>query len=243
MKLILDFGNSWQKCALIDGDRTEITVFENISVEDVQNLVKGKEITAAILSSVIDEVPGLTAWLKEQFYFVELTRHTHLPIANHYATPATLGKDRLADAVGAASLFPGENVLSVDCGTAIKYDLVTAAGAYKGGGISPGLWLRFKALHTFTDKLPLAPYVQQPDLTGIDTVTSIQSGVINGAVCEVNGIIEEYRQRYENLKVILTGGEMIYFEKSLKSNIFAVPNLVIIGLTQILKFNEANKGD
>lgn len=241
MKLVLDFGNSLQKCALVDGGNISTTVFENISLNDIIDFTKDKNIDSVILSSVIQYDEAIEEWLSKNYYFIELTEYTAVPITNKYLTPNTLGKDRLSAAVGAATLFPNLNVLSVDCGTAIKFDMVNTLGEYLGGSIAPGLWLRFKALHNFTDKLPLVSYENQPQLIGVDTITSIQSGVMNGCISEINGLIERYKSSFKNLNVVLTGGEMKYFEKSIKIDIFAEPNLVIIGLHEILLFNENNK--
>jgi len=237
-RLILDFGNTYQKCALVDEKGIRLKAYQNITLEDVQDFIGGENIRSAILSSVINFDNRIKDMLQRNYFFIELNAATPLPIVNDYDTPETLGKDRLSAAVGAYSLFSGQNVLSVDCGTAIKYDLVNKDGHYLGGGISPGLWLRFKALHTFTDKLPLVSYNPGAALIGTDTVSSIESGVMNGAAAEINGIIDSYKAKFANLNIVLTGGEMIYFEKSIKSNIFAEPNLVIIGLNKILEFNE-----
>ena len=238
MKLILDFGNSLQKCALVDGDSISLSVFENITLENIQKLTAGKNIESVILSSVINYDKAIKNWLSQTYFFIEFSEKTPIPVINKYQTPETLGKDRLAAAIGAYTLFPGQNVIAVDCGTAIKFDMMNSKGEYLGGSIAPGLWLRFKALHNFTDKLPLVSYENQPDLIGVDTITSIQSGVMNGCLAEINGLIDRYKLNFKNLNVVLTGGEMIYFEKSIKSGIFAEPNLVIIGLHQILLFNE-----
>lgn len=238
--LILDFGNTYQKCALVSDDKFVVHVFENIQLTDLQNLVRDKNISSVILSSVINYSDQIRKWLDENFYFIELSHKTLIPIKNLYKTPETLGKDRLAAAVAANSLFPNANVLSIDCGTAIKYDFVNESGEYLGGGISPGMHLRFKALHTFTDKLPLVSFSHFPDLIGDDTFSAISSGVANGVVAEIEGIIGEYMANFQKLNIVLTGGELIYFEKRLKSSIFADPNLVLKGLYQILKFNEQN---
>jgi type III pantothenate kinase len=165
---------------------------------------------------------------------------TPLPIKNNYATPKSLGKDRLAAAVGAWSLFPNQNSLSIDVGTAIKFDLINQASEYIGGSISPGISLRFQSLHNFTAKLPLVQYKNSHPLIGFDTETSILSGVLNGINSEIDGLIELYKVQYPDLKIILSGGDSIYFENNLKSNIFAVSNLVQIGLNEILIFNETN---
>ncbi len=239
MRLILDFGNTFQKCAIFNNDEiVAFERFENITLNQLKEFSQENNIQSAILSSVINTKPEIIAWLKESFLFIELDHNTPIPITNKYASPETLGKDRLAAAIGAASLFPKQNVLSIDTGTAIKFDLVNFKGEYLGGSISPGLYLRFKALHTFTDKLPLVPYNNEHQLIGDNTQTSILSGVMNGAIAEVNGLIDTYKNRFEGLKIVFTGGESIYFVKSIKSDIFADSNLVIKGLNEILKFNE-----
>lgn len=242
MRLILDFGNTYQKCAIFNGSSLIVfRQFENISLKDIISFTAdfGK-IDAAILSSVINTDSRIIEYLRENYFFIELNADTPTPLINKYGSPETLGRDRLSAAVGAAALFPGHNVLSIDTGTAIKFDFVNKQGEYLGGSIAPGLWLRFKALHTFTDKLPLIGYTENHPLIGNNTEESMLSGVINGAVAEVNGMIEQYKTLYPGLKIILTGGESIYFEKSIKSNIFADSKLVVKGLNEILKFNETN---
>lgn len=240
MRLILDFGNTYQKCAIFDDNELlAFERFEKIQLQDLKSFTKQfPAIKSAILSSVIHFDKHISAWLKELFFFIELSANTPIPIINKYGSPDTLGKDRLSAAIGAAALFPNQNVLSIDTGTAIKFDLVSIKGEYLGGSIAPGLFLRFKSLHTFTDKLPLVSYNNEHPLIGNTTQSSILSGVMNGAISEVNGMIEDYKKRYDKLKIILTGGESIYFVKSIKSDIFADSNLVIKGLNEILKFNE-----
>ncbi len=239
MNLILDFGNSFQKCAIFSEDKiVKNKSFYNITRVDLEDFINGYNIDLVILSSVINEKTEIETFLSNEFKFTKLDHLTKIPINNCYSTPETLGKDRLSAAVGAWSLYKGQNVLSVDCGTALKFDFVDSGSNYLGGSISPGFRLRFKSLNTFTDKLPLVNFENIEDLIGIDTRTSILSGVINGIISETDGMISEYNSRYPDLKVVVTGGEMIYFEKRLKSNIFAEPNLVLLGLNEILKFND-----
>jgi type III pantothenate kinase len=188
------------------------------------------EPTAAWATELGQLLPGLV------LEFVPAT--TALPIRNAYATPQTLGADRLAAAVGAAWLLPGQNVLIVDAGTAIKCDLVEAAGIFRGGSIAPGLAMRFQALHTFTGRLPLVPAPTDASapvaLTGDDTVSAIRSGVLNGAAAEVKGIVDEYRALYSGLAVVLAGGDAAFFQARLKGSIFVIPELVLMGLHRIL---------
>ena len=135
-------------------------------------------------------------------------------------------------------MFPGKNALLIETGTCITYDFIDSDGLYHGGGISPGIRLRFKALHTFTDKLPLIEPEKDPALIGDTTENAILSGVINGVKAEVSGLISSYESNYENLTIILSGGDLVYFDKNLKNNIFAVPNIVLKGLNIILEFND-----
>ncbi|MEI6900275.1 MAG: type III pantothenate kinase, partial [Bacteroidota bacterium] len=175
--------------------------------------------------------------LQEKFHFIELDEKTPIPLKNRYQTPATLGKDRLAAAVGGHSLFPGHDVLVINAGTCVTYDVVTREGEYLGGAISPGMVMRFRALHTFTGKLPLLDFTEEPDFPGNTTEKSIISGVINGMIAEMEAIATGLGVKYPDLQVILSGGDLNYFDKRLKISIFALPNIVVYGLYQILKLN------
>ena len=239
-RLILDFGNTYQKIAVFaDAKVVAMAKYENIKLEQIKLFVKDySEIKSAIISSVIPTPVEITNWLKENYFFIELSQNTPIPIINKYSSPETLGKDRLAAIIGAYSKAPNQNVLSIDTGTAIKFDFITNKGEYLGGSISPGLYLRFKALNTFTAKLPLVDYNNVHQLIGANTETSILSGVMNGAIAEINTFIEEYKSRYSDLKIFITGGESIYFERYIKNHIFADSNLVLVGLNEILLFNE-----
>ncbi len=168
---------------------------------------------------------------------------TPVPLAIAYATPHTLGADRLAGAVGAAYLRPGRPTLVLDAGTALKLDFVGEAGTYQGGSIGPGLRMRLQALHTFTGRLPLLdlPEPTEPvQLIGDSTASSLLSGVLNGVVAEVTGLVAEYRRRYPGLGLLLTGGDALQLQPRLAPAlglIFVVPELVLVGLDQILRYN------
>ncbi len=240
MQLILDFGNTFQKCAVFKANELiSIHRFENITLADLEQwLIDFPDISSSIISSVINTPVDIIAFLKKKHNFIEFDSNTPIPIDNNYSTPTTLGKDRLAAAVAISVLAPGQNALSIDTGTAIKFDFVDSNNVYQGGSISPGLYLRFKALHTFTAKLPLVDYDNIHEYIGKDTKTSILSGVMNGATAEINAFIDYYKNEYENVNIFLTGGESIYFVNHLKSDIFAVPNLVLQGLNEILRYND-----
>lgn len=238
MNLILDFGNTKAKLAVFKSE--EIIHFESIEgiqLSHLKSVLQNfPEIHHAILSSVIYEDELLIRFLKEHTTFTYFQSDTPIPIVNGYKTPKTLGKDRLAAAIGANAQFPNQNVLAIDAGTALKFDFVNAENKYLGGAISPGIYLRFKALYNETDKLPLIGYQEIDYLIGSSTEESILSGVVQGITAETDGIIDRYKVLYPEIKIILTGGEAVFFEKNLKNGIFADSNLVLKGLNIILEY-------
>jgi type III pantothenate kinase len=240
MDLILDLGNTNKKIALFDEGRLLcIQSHERLTITLLRNLESHYPgISSCILSSVVRVPPSLLRFLEKHFRLLVLDENTPLPVQNHYLTPDTLGKDRLAAAVGGNHEFPGQPVLVITAGTAITYDLITAEGIYSGGSITPGMNMRFRALHTFTRRLPLLSYREIGTQPGNDTETAILTGVINGIVAEMEGFSTVWQKDYPGLKVILSGGDLNYFVNRLKISIFAVPNIVIHGLHQILLFNE-----
>jgi type III pantothenate kinase len=240
MNLIIDIGNTRTKIAVFEnGKINTYSAFETFTPNDLIKISSDQEIRYCIISSVNDIDRSIISFLSAKYSLFILDAKTPLPLKNHYETPETLGKDRLAAAVAAGNLFPGSDVLVIDAGTAITYDLILGGKIYMGGGISPGLDMRFKALNAFTGKLPLVGDISPAPLTGSNTIDSIRSGVINGTVCEIEGIISLYQQKYPSLEVILTGGNHYFFDKQLKIKTFAAPNLVLVGLNIILEYNIA----
>jgi len=200
------------------------------------------QLNQAILSSVKPVDEELIQFLSKNLeLFIELDQHTPLPIENLYETPETLGKDRIAAAVGANELFPGQNVLIIDAGTAITYDVVSEKNEFLGGNISPGLQMRFKALNQFTGKLPLINYSDEFQLIGRNTEEAIRAGVQNGILYEIERTIETFNRNYENLQIVMTGGDSIFFDKKLNYSIFVHFNLTLIGLNRILEHNAKKK--
>jgi len=240
MKLIIDIGNTFVKIAVFDKKQLlDIYTLEDLSIEKISSIEKKyPKISSAIVSSVKSYDISVKKYLQEKYFFIELNDSTGLPIGSDYKTPKTLGNDRIAAVTAAFDLYPQSNVLVIDAGTCITYDLINDKGVYSGGSISPGIEMRFKALNSFTAKLPLLKFKEIDYLTGITTEQSILSGVINGVCAEIDGIIASYQKNYENLTIILSGGDYIYFDKRLKNNIFALPNIVLQGLNIILDFND-----
>jgi len=200
------------------------------------------QLNQAILSSVKPVDDEILQFLSENFdLFIELDHQTELPIKNLYETPETLGKDRIAAAVGANEFFPDQNLLIIDAGTAITYDLVSEKNEFIGGNISPGLQMRFKALNQFTGKLPLVSYSDEFQNIGRNTTEAIRAGVQNGILYEIAQTIELFNKNYQNLQIVMTGGDSIFFDKKLNYTIFVHFNITLIGLNRILEYNAKNK--
>jgi len=237
MNLIIDQGNSTAKLALFEKNiLMDYFQLDVLTVPFLEQILQKYSISAAILCSVgkVDET--VYSFLKKEIsHFYELDTHLPLPLAIDYKTPQTLGMDRIASAVGAFAQKANSNLLIIDVGTAITIDFVAASGVYKGGNISPGIDLRFKSLHQFTDKLPLVNEKGDIPSLGYDTETAIRSGVIDGIVREIDSYIEEY-EKNQNVFTFLTGGHSFYFESKLKNSIFADGNLVLKGLNEILNY-------
>ncbi len=241
---VLDRGNTLIKVALfLQQNILIVKRFNTLSGDELSSLLAelekkyGISIEYSIVSSVVPDNDELYSILKRHTKFMELKDSTPLPIINFYKTPQTLGKDRIAAVTGAATLYPNNDLLIIDAGTCITFDFINVNKEYLGGAISPGINLRFKALHNFTGNLPLIDPDADVNLIGDSTKTSILSGVINGVREEVDGIIGRYKSSYPNVKVIFTGGDVKYFDKYVKNNIFAVENLVLKGLKDILHYN------
>jgi len=245
MNLILDLGNSFGKIAVCDGANVvEAAGYEKITSREISYFhARYSGIKGAIISSVVNYSREIIDYLGNLYDpCIELDHSTPIPLENRYRTPDTLGYDRIAAAVGAYTICPGKNVLVIDAGTAITYDIVTSEGAFVGGNISTGLEIRFKSLNKYTNRLPqLERPEEKPGLLGSSTREAIQSGIVNGLLFEVDGFIEAFKRKYPKLQVVLTGGDAKYFEGKLKSSIFVDLNLNLIGLNRILEHNAAQK--
>ncbi|MDA8589526.1 type III pantothenate kinase, partial [Flavobacteriaceae bacterium] len=175
--------------------------------------------------------------LKESTNLLLVSNQLKFPFKNLYKSKNTLGQDRLALVSAAAFKFPKENVLIVDAGSCITYDFKNNNNEYLGGGISPGILMRFKSLNTFTSNLPLIDFDSIHQLIGNNTKNSINSGVINGTISEINGIIQQYCEEFKNIRIILTGGDSNFLLKRIKNSIFADQNFLLVGLNKLLEDN------
>ena len=239
MDISIDQGNSSTKVGIFDNNVLLKTfTFPVFGVDEVAFIFEEYAINACILSSVILENETLIELLKSKSKkLIILSQSTRIPIKNNYKTPETLGKDRIAAVVGASYLKPDTDILVIDAGTAITYDFITAKKVYKGGNIAPGLNLRLRSLHEFTQKLPLVEASSNSPLLGNSTETALISGALYGIVFEIDGYINTLKIKYPQLSIFLTGGSTFYFDNKLKSPIFVEKNLVLIGLNRILQYN------
>jgi len=166
-----------------------------------------------------------------------LSASTTVNFKNNYATPQTLGVDRIALAAAVVSHYPNQNVLVIDAGTCVTFDFVTDKTVYLGGAIAPGVTSRYKSLHDYTANLPLLEKQVSNNYIGDTTDASIHSGVVNGICREIDGIIEQYRLEHKKLTIVLTGGDAEFLAGQLKSSIFVRPFFLLEGLFTILKIN------
>ena len=243
MNLIIDIGNTLTKVAVFSGQEICFNkIYESLTLHEVKVLVNKFNIVHSIISEVKTVEEELENYLKTTTHFIQLDHQTPLPFTNLYTTPATLGKDRLALAAAASKLYPHMNVLVIDAGTCITYDMVNEENEYIGGGISPGLALRLRSLAEFTGKLPRVKITDHEmiPLVGNSTESAIKSGVVNGIKHEIEGAIHQFSEQYNDLKIVLTGGNIERFEIASKNRIFADPFLVLKGLNEILKINAKN---
>jgi len=238
VKLIIDIGNTAVKIALFKGKQLQNTaIFDECTLQNILGFVNKHDISGTIISSVKDINSDIEK-LIHHFDALLLDFNTLLPIIIDYKTPNTLGMDRIAAVVGASVLFPKQDVLVFDAGTCLTIDFITKEKIYKGGRISPGIAMRYKALHQFANQLPLCSSSSESVLIGYDTESSIISGVQQGILSEVREIINVYKKENKETIISVTGGDCFFFEKELKNSIFANPFLVMEGLNEILDYNE-----
>ncbi|MBL7941372.1 MAG: type III pantothenate kinase [Flavobacteriales bacterium] len=237
MKIAIDRGNSFTKLGRFDNGLQEVLRVPHAEAPSRLRAWLAGRPASVIISSVADSVDDLLLAAGDTGFVLPFSSSTPVPVAIGYHSPATLGSDRIANAVGAVAEFGKTNCLVVDCGTCFTYTLIID-GRLEGGAISPGIQLRFRALHDGTGRLPLTQPAAHPAWVGRDTVSSLQSGVQLGSLVELAGMIEAYCSQVDALNVILTGGDAPVFEPHLKTPIFARPNLTLSGLYEILCYNE-----
>jgi type III pantothenate kinase len=243
MILTIDVGNTRIKGAVFeDGKLLEGFSFMKIDLSKKISTIlnKYKKITRLVVSSVgnIEKQYFLSFDHLVKVHFV--SHEDPFPFVNGYATPQTLGIDRMVLAAGATLRFPNQNRLVIDVGTCVTYDFIDENDNYLGGAIAPGLRLRYEVLHNYTAKLPLLTLESPKHFIGKSTSESLHSGVVNGFVYEIDGFINEYKSKYSNFIIILTGGDTEFLAKRLKNTIFANSNFLLESLNLTFQYKIEN---
>jgi len=238
--LCFDFGNTRMKVACFHQAKlAEVIILENDGVETIDKLIKKYNPGKTILSSVINHDPEIENTLAEKTKFHKLNYLSKLPFTTPLGKPETIGADRLALAAAVVYFYPKQHNLVIGMGSCVTYNFINKEHEFLGGGISPGMEMRMKALNQYTAKLPIVKPDGNLPLIGYDTVSNILSGVVLGMAKEIDGFIKEYHQRYSNFNVHLTGGDIVYLAPHLKNQIFADPELIFKGLYAISEVNNS----
>ncbi len=242
MNLVIDIGNTLVKMAVFQEDELIVkkTSLKQNFFKNLEELDQKFPNIKDVLVSSVSKTPS--KWLRklqEDYKLLVLDKELPQVFSNLYATPKTLGNDRIALVSAASKLYPSQNVLVIDAGTCITFDIINSKNEYLGGAISPGLQMRYHAMNTFTENLPLLEPEEDVDLVGNTTIKSMQSGVIFGITSEIDGVISMYNSQFKDLTIILTGGDSQFLCKRLKNSIFANSNFLLEGLNYILEFNKS----
>ncbi len=237
--IVIDIGNTRTKVGVFKHNQIiyNEVIKDDFLIEKVIKIIAKYNCKNAIIASVGKEKKKLIEVLFKKIKVLKMSHSLKIPFQNLYETPKTLGVDRIALVAGTLEEFSNKNILVIDAGTCITYDFINAENEYLGGGISPGIEMRYKALNHFTEKLPLLTQTDEKILIGNTTSTSIHSGVINGVIAEIDGIIDQYRAKFKDLTIVLTGGSGNFLAKRIKNTIFAKSFLLLKGLNRILIHN------
>lgn len=236
--LCFDFGNTRMKVAFFQQKKiSEINILENDNPETIESFLKKFKPQKTILSSVINHNPEIENLLSDKTKFHKLNHLSILPFSTAVGKPETIGADRLALSAAAVYFYPNSHNLVIGLGSCVTYNFINRDHEFLGGGISPGMEMRMKALNQYTAKLPVIIPDGNVPLIGYDTATNILSGVVMGLANEIDGFIEAYKKRYSNFNVHLTGGDIVHLAPHLKSQIFADPELIFKGLYAISEVN------
>lgn len=239
--LVVDIGNTLIKLAVFKQRKCLYTkAYSKVLVRDIKVLDDKYAIEVVIVSTVRKKIPFFIQHLSKNYHLILLDYKTKIPIKNLYKTPKTLGLDRLAAVVGAHMAYPSKNALVIDLGTCVKYDFIDNHGQYHGGNIAPGLEMRLEAMHQMTSKLPRVQK-RKNNVLGKSTTEALQNGGVWGLKSEIEGFIRTLTKSRGKITVILTGGDAEYFGDMIESKIFVIPNLVLMGLNEILLYNKEIK--
>lgn len=238
MNLCIDIGNTFVKLAVVsENEVVHKDVFRKVLVSHIKKIRGVFDFEHVVLGASGRLPKSIMRHLEKNYHLLVLTRDAKLPIEIGYKTPETLGRDRVAAVVGAQVLFPEEDNCVIDIGTCITYDVILKSKLYLGGNIAPGVELRLKSMNDYTANLPLVKRGGLEGLIGTTTEEALQNGATIGTFLEIKSFIESIRQKYGGINVILTGGDAEFFAAKIKAKVFVNPDLVLIGLNEIMNFN------
>jgi len=240
MLLAIDIGNTRIKAAVFkDNSVLKLLAFTDALQQNVFDLLKEfPPISDIVVSSVGSD--NISFPLPPNVRLQIISHDSKFPFTNLYETPKTLGIDRMVMAAGAVIQYPEKNRLVIGAGTCITYDFIDSSNNYHGGAISPGIALRYRALHDYTANLPMLSIQEPKGFLGQSTAESIHSGIISGIVHEIDGFIADYANVYSNFTIILTGGDAVFLAKRLKNTIFAHSNFLLESLNQTFQYKIKN---
>lgn len=236
MNAAIDLGNSFAKYARFEGDHL-IELFDRISLSKLIDVINDEPPAHLIISTVNQQSDQVLSKIDHSISVLKMHADIQTPIKNNYITKETLGQDRLAAVVGANFLKQNQNVLVIDAGTCITYDIVDQNGEYHGGAISPGIGMKARAMHEFTANLPLVNVETQAELVGNSTKSSMLSGILNGTSAEIMQMIRMYASKFGDLQVLMCGGDAENLKKNVSDDVTLVPDLVLIGLNRIINYH------
>jgi type III pantothenate kinase len=237
--IVIDSGNTFTKIGQFDNGKLN-KIYNNESISGVIQTIRKLNPSKIVAGSVNFSIDIIKEHIAD-IPIYSIDNETPVPYNLNYKTPETLGIDRKAVITYAWDKKPNEDILVIDAGSCITYDFIGKDGVYLGGGISPGLEMRFRSLHEYTANLPEVSFQEEAYLIGDSTRNSILSGVINGTITEINGIITQYEEKFDNLTIFMSGGSAIFFESKIKRSIFAIPNMGLLGLFCIYEYNNRSR--
>ncbi len=236
--LCFDFGNTRLKAAVFIKDELKEELFLTDDKEDtIELLLQKYQPAKTILSSVINHNEAIEGLLASKSLFHKISHLTNIDFTTPVGKPETIGADRLALMSAAVHFYPQKNNLVIGLGSCITYNFINQYHQFLGGSITPGMDMRFKSMHDYTAKLPIASADWNFPLIGYDTKTNLQSGVIVGIINEIEGFIQKYSEKFNNFNVVLTGGNSTYFASQLKYKIFADHHFLFKGLYALSEIN------
>ena len=241
--LIIDEGNTLCKIAVL---KESEVLCEAVSAEFdmalAAQMIAQFSVDKAVVASTRQGAEKIVELLRSKLDKVLLfSSQTEVPIEVEYSSRQTLGADRVAMAVGVVCEMGIEDALIVDMGSAITFDVVEN-GVFKGGNISLGVAMRFRALNEFTASLPLCKATEPNDEFGKSTTEAIEQGVMQGVLYEIEGYVERIFEKNDKKSVIFCGGDAESFVNRIKNAIFAPRKLMFTGLNRILEHN-VSKGN